>query len=149
MKTRATLPTSAWAGGAALAAGIAVWDIWTHGQALIAIVMTGVAILLTSAGFVRRGRLRPLRGQGPLASRRGLRLYDQLTSLLSGVASSSGCGTVRALVFRSALGVAGLILIQRFVLYPSAAIAFDALIALATLAIVLLFATFIVRSRVQ
>jgi hypothetical protein len=69
------------------------------------------------------------------------------SSWFSRVAFATGFPSSRSLATRSTFGVAGLTLIQRFVLYPSAALAFDVLIAIAMLAIMLLASWFVVRAR--
>ena len=68
-------------------------------------------------------------------------------SLVSRVASATGFPSSLSLVVRSILGVAAVTLVQLFALYPSAALAFDALMAIAAMAILLLFSFFIVRAR--
>jgi len=68
-------------------------------------------------------------------------------SLLLRLALATGFPSSQSLVMRSALGVAGVTLLQRFVLWPTAAVAFDVFIAIAVVAILILWGFFIVRGR--
>jgi hypothetical protein len=63
------------------------------------------------------------------------------------VAFATGFPSSRSFVVRSILGVVAVTLVQRFALYPSAALAFDVLIAIAAMAILLLFSFFIARAH--
>jgi hypothetical protein len=67
----------------------------------------------------------------------------------SRLAFATGFPSSRSLVVRAILGVAAVTLVQRFGLYPSAALAFDVVIAIATMAILLLFSYFTARARYQ
>jgi hypothetical protein len=121
--------------GAIFAAAIAVWDVATHGSILVALVMSITSVTLSfSAAFPKT--VQPLFGQTPTDS-----------SWFSRVAFATGFPSSRSLATRSTLGVAGGTLLQRFVLYPSAALAFDVLIAIAMLALGLLASWFVVRAR--
>ena len=68
-------------------------------------------------------------------------------SLVSRVASTTEFPSSRSFVVRSIVGVVAVTLVQRFALYPSAALAFDVLVAIAAVAILLLFSFFIARAR--
>jgi hypothetical protein len=65
----------------------------------------------------------------------------------SRVAFATGFPSRRSLATRSTVYLAAFTLLQRFVLWPSAALAFDVLIAIAMLAIMLLASWFVVRAR--
>jgi hypothetical protein len=67
--------------------------------------------------------------------------------LASRVAFATGFPSGRSLVVRSTLGVVAVTLVQRFALYPSAAPAFDILVAIAATAVLLLFSHYIARAR--
>jgi hypothetical protein len=62
------------------------------------------------------------------------------------LALATGFPSSRSLVTRSILAVAGTTLIQRFVVYPSASVPFDAGISIAGLAILMLLGNFMVRA---
>lgn len=68
-------------------------------------------------------------------------------NLVSRVAFATGVPSSRSFVVRSILGMVAVTLVQRFALYPSAALAFDVPIAVAAMAILLLFSFFIARAR--
>lgn len=68
-------------------------------------------------------------------------------SWLTKFAIATGFPSGWSLLVRSAAGLAGVVTIQRLVLYPSAPLGFDALIALAVLAIMLLLGYVVVRGR--
>ena len=74
-------------------------------------------------------------------------MYRGAPSWLTKFALATGFPFGWSLLVRSAAGLAGVVAIQRLVLYPSAALGFDALIAVAVLAIVLLLGFFMVRRR--
>ncbi len=63
------------------------------------------------------------------------------------LAAATGFPSSLSMALRCLLGVGVLTLIERFVLYPPAALAFDIAIAVAALVIVLLLAFFTVRAR--
>jgi len=146
--TRSGLPVTVWAGGALLAGAIAAWDIWTHGQLLVAVVMIVAAILFAVSAFGRGHRSRVHGRPLSLGTRsKHQRVSDASLALLARAASAVGVKSAQSLMLRSAVGVASVTLVERFVLYPSAGLVFDLLIAVALLAIVLLLANFAVRSR--
>ena len=66
---------------------------------------------------------------------------------LTKFALATGFPSGWSLLVRSAVGFAGVVAVQRFVLYPSAALGFDAVIAVAVLAILLLLGYFVARGR--
>jgi hypothetical protein len=67
--------------------------------------------------------------------------------LASRVAFATGFPSAGSFVVRSTLGVVAVTLVERFALYPSAALAFDVLVAIAAMAILLLLSYFIARAR--
>jgi hypothetical protein len=67
--------------------------------------------------------------------------------LVSRVAFATGFPSSRSFVARSIFGVVAVTVVQRFALYSSAALAFDVLIAIAAMGILLLFSFFIARAR--
>ena len=71
------------------------------------------------------------------------------SSWLTKAARATGFPSSRSLVVRSILGIVAVTLVQRFGLYPSAAVAFDVSIAIIATAIMLLFSYFIGRARYQ
>jgi hypothetical protein len=119
---------------ALLAAGIAGWDLATRGSALVAIVMAVTAAALGLSAVLST------------SSERKTRTGSISSGLLSAVASRTGFSSNQSLVVRSVLGVMGVTLIQRFALYPSAAVGFDLGVSIAALAIMLLLANFMVGS---
>jgi uncharacterized membrane protein YqhA len=74
-------------------------------------------------------------------------MESQDPSWLSRVAFATGFSTGRAWVMRSIVAVLGETLLQRFVFWPSAALAFDVFIAIAAWAILLLLSYFKVRAQ--
>lgn len=133
--TLLTVPRRLYVAGAILAAGIAVWDVSTHGSVLVALVMSITTLVLSFGAAFPKTVRHPLER----------RPTDQ--SWLSRVAFATGFPSRRSLAARSILGVAGVTFVQRFVLYPSAALAFDVLIALAMVAIGMLASYLVVRAR--
>lgn len=65
------------------------------------------------------------------------------------LALATGFPSVSWLVIQSALAVAAVTLVQRFLLYPPAPLGFDVGMALAALAIVLLLGFFMTRDRTR
>jgi len=133
--TLLTVPRRFYVAGAILAAGIAVWDVSTHGSLLVALVMSITSFVLSFGAAFPKTVRHPLER----------RPTDQ--SWLSSVASAIGFPSRRSLAARSILGVVGATVVQRFVPYPSGALAFDVLIALAVVAIGMLASYFVVRAR--
>jgi hypothetical protein len=123
--------------GAILAAGIAAWDLLTDGSVVVAVVASITALILSfGAAF-------------PKTAGHILNTHPSDPRWFSRVAFATGLPSTRSLVSRSVLGVAGVTLVQRFGLYPSAALGFDVFIAAAVLGIMLLFSFFIARARYQ
>jgi len=121
--------------GAICTGGTASWDIATHGSVFVALVASIMTLgLCFSAAFPKM--IPPFSGEAPANS-----------SWFSKVAFATGFPSSRSLASRSVIGVAGVTLVQRFGLYPSAALAFDVSIAIAVLAIMLLLSFFIARAR--
>jgi hypothetical protein len=127
-----TLSRPLLAAAALLAAGIAGWDLSTRGSALVAIVMAATAAALGVSAAVS------------LSSDSKTRTATAASGWLSTVASRTGFSSSRSLALRSILGLAGVTLIQRFALYPTAALGFDLCVSVAALAITLLVANFMV-----
>jgi hypothetical protein len=63
------------------------------------------------------------------------------------LALATGFPSSRSLVTRSILAVSGTTLIQRFALYPSASVAFDAGVSIAGLGILMLLGNFMLRAH--
>lgn len=122
--------------GALLAAGIAGWDVATRGSALVALVMTATAATLGASAVL------PIPG-------RTMRVDAGSSDWFSTVASRTGFSSTRSLAVRSVLELAGVTLVQRFVLWPSAALGFDLFVSVAGLAIMLLLAHYMVSARDQ
>ena len=132
---RLRYPRRLYVAGAICTAGTAAWDVATHGSVLIALVTSITTVMLCfSAAFPKT--IQPFSREVPADS-----------GWFSRVAFATGFPSGRSLATRSILGVAGFALIQRFVLYPSAALAFDVLIAISMLAIALLASWLVVRAR--
>jgi hypothetical protein len=135
MTARLRYPRGLYVAGAICTAGTAAWDVATHGSVLVVLVTSITTLILCfSAAFPKT--IQPFSGEAPAGS-----------SWFSKVAFATGFPSSRPLATRSTFGVAGFTLIQRFVLYPSAALAFDVLIAVGMLAIALLANWFVVRAR--
>jgi hypothetical protein len=123
--------------GATCAGGTAAWDIVTHGSVFVALVAS-IATLVCALGAAFPKTIPSFSEEAPAKS-----------SWLSKMAFATGYPSSRSLASRSVLGVAGVTLVQRFGLYPSAALPFDIFIAIAVLAITLLLSFFIGRARQQ
>jgi hypothetical protein len=123
--------------GAIFFAGIAAWDLVTNGSVLVAVAASILALILSFGAVF------------PKTTSHVLNMPPTDPSWFSRVAFATGFPSSRSLASRSVLGVAAVTLIQRFGLYPSAALAFDVFIAIAALAIMLLFSFFIARARYQ
>jgi hypothetical protein len=123
--------------GATCTGGTAAWDIATHGSVFVALVAS-IATLVCALGAAFPTTIPSFSGEAPANS-----------GWFSKVALATGYPSSRSLASRSVLGVAGVTLVQRFGLYPSAALPFDVFIAIAVLAITLLLSFFIARARQQ
>ncbi len=135
----------AFATGSVLLGFMAVFDIATgHASAMVWTIaaIAGLFAIIAAAG---RDPTRRLPGSWIRAQPAGSTGPAWLLQL----ALATGFPSSASLVIRSVLGVAAGTLVQRFGLYPSAALAFDVSIAIVTMAIMLLFAFFIVRTRYQ
>lgn len=122
----------------ALPAAIGLWTVVTGGSRKWALIEFGLTILCVASGAVERrarGQRRVGGGAPTVAHTRLLR-----------VALATGFASTRSLVMRCLLAVAGCTLLQRFVLWPSAAPVFDIAIACAAFAILLLLSFFMVRA---
>jgi hypothetical protein len=147
---RLRFPAGMYLGGMAVTGATAVWDIWTHGQLLVALVTIGATVLIGASWFGQWKRSQA-HGRQPATPvyRAHARVGEPASSLLSRPAAAMGFPSARSLVLRSTVGVAAITIFERFVLYPSAAVAFDVMIAAALLGIGLLANFAAVRSRLQ
>ena len=121
--------------GAICAGGTAAWDIATHGSAMVALVAS-IATVIACSGALFPKTVKPLSRKVPAK-----------WNWISRVAFATGFPSRRSLATRSTVYLAGFTLLQRYVLWPSAALAFDALITVSGLAIALLASWFVVRAR--
>jgi hypothetical protein len=103
-------------------------------------------------GYLDRGKDR-LRSRGgfvaPVAARQvdDHRVSQSSRRLLARTASATGFRSAHSLALRSGIAVTVETLLERFVWWPSAAVAFDVAIAVAAWAIIILLSSFILASR--
>jgi hypothetical protein len=136
--------------GMAVTGATAVWDIWAHGQLVVALVTIGATIVIGASWFGQWRRSQAHVSQPDPPAHRGVaRVGEQSPSLLGRPAAAMGFPSARSLALRSTVGVAAMTIFERFVFYPSAALAFDVMIAVALLGIALLANFMAVRSRLQ
>jgi hypothetical protein len=74
-------------------------------------------------------------------------LLDTTRGVLIRVAAATGFTSLQSFALRSVVGVAAVALVQRFILYPSAALGFDLAVSVAILGIMLLLAYFMLNPR--
>jgi hypothetical protein len=121
--------------GAICSGGTAAWDIATHGSVMVALV-TSIATVIACFGAVFPKTVKPFSRKAPAE-----------WNWFSRVAFATGFPSRRSLATRSTVYLAAFTLLQRFVLWPSAALAFDVLITISGLAIALLASWLVVRAR--